>query len=83
MGELMKYILDRSGEDIKSVGGLCLIGQFTAVLNRKGLSSWPPYHNDLPSKIISFPVEVAHFSALFILPVLITGDSVQAALATV
>ncbi len=27
MGELMKYILDRSGEDIKSVGGLCLIGQ--------------------------------------------------------
>ena len=27
MGELMSYILDRTGEDIKSVGGLCLIGQ--------------------------------------------------------
>jgi len=27
MGELMKYSLNRSGEDIKSVGGLCLIGQ--------------------------------------------------------
>jgi len=27
MGELMRYILDRSSEDIKSVGGLCLIGQ--------------------------------------------------------
>lgn len=27
MGELMRYIVERSNEDIKSVGGLCLIGQ--------------------------------------------------------
>jgi len=27
MGELMRYSLNRSSEDIKSVGGLCLIGQ--------------------------------------------------------
>ncbi len=37
MGELMKYILDRSGEYIKSVGGLCLIGQ---ALEKFGFSDY-------------------------------------------
>ncbi len=36
MGELMLYSLDRTDEDIKSVGGLCLIGQ---ALEQFGFSS--------------------------------------------